>query len=170
MFVVTEKLKVLDSITFFDRTEDESAAWVKANGGSIVELHCYAVAEGMTEAEVKQLLVDELRTFLPELKEAVIRHEHFRIQQDFTAYHVGMGADRPGTDTGVDGLYCAGDWVKLPFPAMLMEAAFASGLVAANRILASDGLREEPVESVPLKGLLAGLPETAARKKLLGLP
>ena len=79
-----------------------------------------------------------------------------------------MDADRPGTDTGIDGLYCAGDWVKLPVPAMLMEAAFASGMVAANRILASDGLQEAPIESVPLKGLLAGLPETSARKKLLG--
>ncbi len=168
VFVVTEKMRVLDSITFFDRTEDESAAWVKSNGGSVIELHCYAVPEGMPEADVRALLEVELKKFLPELVGACVRHEHFRIQRDFTAFHVGMGADRPGTDTGVDGLYCAGDWVKLPFPAMLMEAAFASGMVAANRILTSDGLREEPVESVPLRGLLAGIPQSAARKKLLG--
>ncbi len=169
VFVVTEKMRVLDSITFFDRTEDESAAWVKANGGAVVELHCYAVPEAMSEAEVRALFEQELKKFLPELDNAVIRHEHFRIQRDFTAYHVGMNADRPGTDTGIDGLYCAGDWVKLPFPAMLMEAAFSSGMVAANRILVSDGLREEAIESVPLRGLLAGIPESSARKKLLGL-
>lgn len=168
VFVVTEKMKVLDSITFFDRTEDESAAWVKANGGSVIELHCYAVAEGMAEKDVHDLMIDELKKFLPELDGCVVRHEHFRVQRDFTAYHVGMDADRPGTDTGVDGLYCAGDWVKLPFPAMLMEGAFSSGMVAANRILASDGLREDPIESVPLKGMLAGIPESSARKKLLG--
>jgi isorenieratene synthase len=168
IFVVTEKLQVLDSITFYDRTEDESAAWVKANGGSVIELHCYAVPEEMPEAEVRTLLFDELKKFLPELEGTVIRHENFRVQRDFTAYHVGMDADRPGTDTGIDGLYCAGDWVKLPFPAMLMEGAFSSGMVAANRILAADGLREERVESVPLRGMLAGIPESSARKKLLG--
>lgn len=169
IFVVTEKLKVLDSITFFDRTEDESADWVRKNGGSVIELHCYAVPEGMDEAEVKDLLVLELKKFLPELEGAVVRHEHFRIQRDFTAYHVGMHADRPGTDTGIEGLYCAGDWVKLGFPAMLMEAAFASGLVAANRILARDGLQEEAVESVPLRGLVAGAAQSSARKKALGI-
>ncbi len=168
VFVVTEKRKVLDSITFFDRTEDESAAWVKANGGSVIELHCYAVPEGMAEDQVRTLLVEELRMFLPELADATVVHESFRIQRDFTAYHVGMAADRPGTDTGIDGLYCAGDWVKLTFPAMLMEAAFASGMVAANRILAADGLREDAIESVPLKGLMAGIPESSARKRLLG--
>ena len=52
---------------------------------------------------------------------------------------------------------------------MLMEAAFSSGLVAANRILAADGLREELIESVPLRGLMAGIPESQARKKLLGV-
>ncbi len=169
VFVVTEKIKVLDSLTVYDRTEDESAAWVKKNGGSIIELHCYAVPEGMDEATVKRLLVDEMRKFLPELKDAKIVHESFRVQRDFTAFHINMHADRPTTETGVDGLYCAGDWVKLPFPAMLMEAAFASGMVAANKILSSDGLQEDPVDSVPLRGLMAGLPESSARKKLLGL-
>jgi hypothetical protein len=38
---------------------------------------------------------------------------------------------------------------------MLMEAACTSGLLAANAVLRRDGLREEPVESVPLRGLLA---------------
>ena len=169
VFVVTEKMRVLDSITVFDRTEDESAEWVKANGGSVIELHCYAVPEGMAEAEVRRLFVEELKKFLPELEGCAVVHENFRIQRDFTAYHVNMARDRPTTDTGIDGLYCAGDWVKLPFPAMLMEAAFASGMFAANRILAADGLREDAIESVPLKGMMAGLPESSARKKLLGL-
>ena len=49
----------------------------------------------------------------------------------------------------------AGDWVALPCPAMLMEAACTSGLLAANLLLRRQGLREEPVESVPRRGLLA---------------
>jgi isorenieratene synthase len=52
----------------------------------------------------------------------------------------------------------AGDWIALPVPAMLMEAAVTSGLAAANAILRQEGVREEPVYSVPLRGLLARSP------------
>jgi isorenieratene synthase len=96
-----------------------------------------------------------------------VLHEVLQVKQDFTAFHVGCHRDRPGTQTGVPGLFCAGDWVKLPFPAMLLEAACASGIVAANHILQMDGLREEPVLSVPLRGLMAGIPEPPGRKVLL---
>ncbi|MDQ3264369.1 MAG: FAD-dependent oxidoreductase [Myxococcota bacterium] len=167
VFVITDRVQVLDAIAFYDRTETESAAWVEKNGGAVVELHCYAVPDAMSEARVRELLLEELRSFLPELKDATLRHEWYELRQDFTAFHVGMHSQRPGTESGVPGLYCAGDWVKLPFPAMLMEAAFSSGLVAANKILATDGLQEEPVESVPLRGLLAGVPRSPAQKRLL---
>jgi len=49
----------------------------------------------------------------------------------------------------------AKDWVKIPTPAMLMEAAFTSGLLCANGILATQDLQEEPVYSVPQKGTIA---------------
>jgi isorenieratene synthase len=82
-------------------------------------------------------------------------HEHLQVNHDFTALHTGMYAGRPTTDGGLPGLVLAGDWVKLPFPAMLMEAAASSGIAAANTLLAQAGLREEPLWSVPPRGLLA---------------
>ena len=133
-----------------------------------VELHCYAVPDALTDDEVREQLLEDMRKFLPELEDATVRHEHFQLRRDFNASHLGMNEQRPGTDTGVQGLYCAGDWVKLPFPAMLMEGAFSSGVLAANRILAGHGLQEAPVESVPLRGLLAGIPQSPARKRLMG--
>jgi hypothetical protein len=36
-----------------------------------------------------------------------------------------------------------------------MEAAYTSGALAANYILQSEGLQENELESVPLKGILA---------------
>lgn len=170
VFVITDRYQILDAITFYDRTEAESAAWVREHGGSVVELHCYAVPDALTEEEVRKQLMEDLEKFLPELAGAAVRHEHFQLRRDFNAAHLGLHEKRPGTDSGVEGLYCAGDWVKLPFPAMLMEGAFSSGLLAANRILARDGLREEPVESIPLRGLLAGIPQSPARKRLMGAP
>ena len=56
--------------------------------------------------------------------------------------------------TEVENLFLAGDWVKLENPAMLMEAATTSAIYAANSIFRNEGLKEEPVLSVPLKGLL----------------
>ncbi len=49
---------------------------------------------------------------------------------------------------------------------MLLECACASGLVAANAIFAEDGIQAEPVWSVPLRGLMAGMPEPPARRVL----
>jgi uncharacterized protein with NAD-binding domain and iron-sulfur cluster len=43
---------------------------------------------------------------------------------------------------------------------MLMEGAFSSGLLAANCVLAREGLAEEPIWSVPLRGIFAGKPES----------
>ena len=169
VFVTTDRQQVLDSVTFYDRAEGESAAWVRAHGGSVLELHCYAVPEHVEDSAIRGLLIHELQVHLPELQGMTIAHEHLAVRRDFPAFHVGMAAHRQPTASGVAGLVCAGDWVALPFPAMLLEAAFSSGLCAANQILASDGLRESLVESVPRRGLLAGVPQSPARRRLLAL-
>lgn len=167
VFVITDREKVLDAVTVYHRLEQESAAWVKEHGGGVLELHCYAVPEAMSEAEVREALLSELSAFFPELAGMVIHHEHYQLNRNFTAFHVGMYKDRPEVESGVPGLYFAGDWVKLPFPAMLLEAACASGLWAANAVLREEGLREAQVVSVPLKGLMAGMPEPPGRKALM---
>jgi uncharacterized protein with NAD-binding domain and iron-sulfur cluster len=55
----------------------------------------------------------------------------------------------------VPGFYVAGDWVKMDNCTMLMEAAYTSGAIAANHIMNVEGLQENLLESVPLKGVLA---------------
>jgi isorenieratene synthase len=96
---------------------------------------------------------------VPAAKGATIVHEHLQIRRDFPAFHVGMAKHRPGVVSGVPRLLFAGDWVDLPWPMMLMEAACTSGLVAANEVLAAAGLRRERIDSVPERGLLARVPE-----------
>ncbi len=165
VFVITDRVQVLDAFAVYDRIERESAAWVEAHGGAVLELHCYAVPDEMDEPTLKQAMLDEMVHFFPELSGYSIRHEVWQLRGDFTAFHVGMHAARPTTD-GVPGLVFAGDWVKLPFPAMLLEAACASGLLAANALLRREGLQEEPVRSVPLRGLMAGMRQPKARAVL----
>lgn len=165
VFVITEKIGLLDALAFCDRYEGEAETWAKDNGGAVVELHCYAVPDDVEDGAIRDGLVDELFTYFEELRGANVVAEDLQIRRDFPAFHVGRFASRPEVDSGVRGLHFAGDWVKLDFPAMLMEGAFTSGLVAANRILAAAGLRTELVESVPPRGIMAGMPWPPAREK-----
>ena len=156
VFVVTEKREVLDSVTFYHRFDAGARDWAGRTGGGVYELHCYAVPpELSTEAEVRDALLRELHHYLPALREARVLYEHLQLRRDFTAFDCNLHDERPWYDPGVADLYLAGDWVRLPVPAMLMEAAFTSGLLSANAVLAANGLREEPVWSVPRKGILA---------------
>jgi len=154
-FVITEGRPLLDSISFYHRLETTSRRWADRTGGGVYELHCYALPD-LPDAAVRDQFLEELYFYLPELRGTRIVHEHLRIARDFTWFGPGQHASRPETATGTPGLYLAGDWVKLPFPALLMEAACSSGLLSANAILAEEGLRSEPVASVPLVGLFAG--------------
>lgn len=167
VFVITDREQVLDAVTVYHRFEQETRDDLAAHGGGyVLELHCYAVPEHLSEAQVREAFLDELVRFFPELEGFSVKHEVLQVKRDFTAFHVGLYAERPTVETGVPGFACAGDWVKLPFPAMLLECACASGLWAANVFLREEGLREEPVVSVPLKGLMAGMPQPPARKVL----
>jgi isorenieratene synthase len=154
-FVITAREKLLDSVTFCHRVEEASAAWAARTGGSVLELHCYAVPATIDESQIAHTLKEELWAHCPELRCSRILGEHLQVNRNFTAFHAGMRARRPGVETEHSRLVLAGDWVALPVPAMLMEAAVTSGLMAANAILRHEGVREEPVYSVPPRGLLA---------------
>lgn len=167
VFVITEKIRALDSVTAFHRFEDSTRKDVREHGGFVLELHSYAVPDELPDADVRAALLEDLVHYFPELAGVTVLHESFQLRADFTAFHLGQFARRPGVDVGTPGFYCAGDWVKLPFPAMLLEAACSSGIAAANAVLDLDGLRQEPLYSVPLRGLMAGFPAPPGRKRTL---
>jgi isorenieratene synthase len=155
VFVAIEGATALDAVAFVDRTDTHSREWAHEHGGSVLELHCYAVPDELRDDEVAARMQAELAPQLHGFASATIVHRHLQLRRDFTALHVGMGEHRPGVQTGVPGLVLAGDWVRLPCPAMLMEAAHTAGLFAANAICREHGVGTDPVWSVPLQGLLA---------------
>jgi uncharacterized protein with NAD-binding domain and iron-sulfur cluster len=65
-------------------------------------------------------------------------------------------ANRPSYKSPIKEMKIAGDWVKIPIPGMLMEAAYSSGIFAANEILKEENIQEEKIYSVPLKGVIRG--------------
>jgi isorenieratene synthase len=156
VFIITEKRHVLDSVTFYHQFDRASKEWAKESGGGVYELHCYALPPAMNdETMLKAAFLTELYDHFPDLKNARILREYLQIKRDFTAFHAGLHPTRPEFRTEIPNFYLAGDWVKIPTPAMLMEAAFTSGLLCANSILTKHDLQEEPVYSVPQKGIFA---------------
>ncbi len=156
VFVSMERRRILDSVTQCHRISDDARAFTRTHaGGAVLELHSYALPEELQDAEVQSAFMADLLHYFPELHGQRIVHELLTVRRDFTAFHVGAAAQRPGTECELAGFFVAGDWVKLPCPAMLMEAAYTSGLLATNLILRREGLRTYPVHTVPLRGLLA---------------
>jgi isorenieratene synthase len=153
-FAGTTGVGSLDNISLYHLFEDESRSWAERTGGSVVELHAYAVDPGMAEPVVREDLLHAFHTFYPEFEGARVLEERFLMRRDCPAFAPGSHADRPGVPTPHDGIALAGDFVRLPIPSALMERAVASGFLAANHLLAPLGVRPEPLRSIPRRGLL----------------
>lgn len=153
-FAATTGLPMLDSVSLFDRLEDESRQWARTNGGSVVELHAYAVNPNDDATEVRERLWRDLHEVYPELRSAAIVEDRFLLRRDCPAFAPGSHACRPGVATSFADVAICGDFVKLPFPSALMERAASSGILAANTVLASVGVRSEPIKTVARRGLL----------------
>lgn len=145
---------LLDNISLFERLEDESRAWAARTGGSVVELHAYAVPSELSEDEVRRDLRAGLDALYPELAGARTIDERFLWRRDCPAFAPGSHALRPTVQTHHPELALAGDFVKLPFPSALMERAVSSGFLAANHLLRRDA---QPVVPASSRGLLAAL-------------
>jgi isorenieratene synthase len=154
-FVGTTGLGPIDNISIYELFEDESRAWAERKGGSVVELHAYAIDPGSEEAALKKRLLDALHRLYPETRDARILEERFFIRQDCPAFAPGSHERRPGVDTPFPGISIAGDFVKLPIPSALMERAAASGFLAANRHLAELGVEPEPLYSISPRGIFS---------------
>lgn len=151
VFLCTERAPALDAVAFIDRVHDGAGE----PGQGVIELHCYAVPDAMSDRDVRDAMVRELPELLPGYRGMTIAREHLQVRDDFTAYHVGQAQHRPGWATAIPGLYLAGDWVRLPIPAMLMEAAHTSARFVVGTICEREGVRSVPIDSVPRRGLLA---------------
>lgn len=153
-FVITERQSTLDAIALPHRTDPRARAWANEHQGSVIELHCYAVPDAIADDDIVSSMIAEAAGFVVGLTETAIVHRHVQRRRDFTALHVGMRSQRPGTASGVSGLHFAGDWVKLPCPAMLMEAAHTSARFVVNQICEPARVRGVAIDSVPLRGVL----------------
>jgi carotenoid phi-ring synthase / carotenoid chi-ring synthase len=163
-FAGTTGVGLLDNISCYERFQDESARWAAQHGGSVVELHAYAVPPELDEATIRADLIAGLHAFYPETRGVRVLDELMLIRQDCPAFPPGSLRTRPTPQTSLPQVTLAGDYVSVPLPCALMERATASGFIAANHVLARHGVAPEPVHSVPRRGLLAPLERSTGTK------
>lgn len=144
---------ILDNISVYERFHGPSRDYARRHGGSVIEVHAYGLHDTAPERVRAQLRAGLVAAW-PETGGAQMRAEVFRIDADCPAFAPGDWHRRPGVETPFPGLVLAGDYVHMPFPCALMERATASGMLAANRLLAERGVAPEPLECVPPLGLL----------------
>jgi isorenieratene synthase len=150
-FLGTSGFGALDNISVLERFEDGARRWSAAHGGSVVELHAYAVVEQLDDHLLKDRLLVELHRVYPELSEASIVAEEWLISDDCPLLGTGRWKQRVTVDTPHPRIVLAGDGIRCDFPVALMERAATTGFLAANQILHSHRLAGHDLWTVPMR-------------------
>lgn len=167
-FLGTAGYGSLDNVSVLERWEQEAARWAARTGGSVVELHGYALPRNADPDAAAEHLIAQLRNVYPETRDARILDARHEWRQDCPLFPVGGYTDRPGVRTPQPGLVLAGDLVRTDLPVALMERAATSGFLAANALLQSWAVRGHPLWTVPnggRNGLLRTLAGGRARAR-----
>ncbi|MEP7161160.1 MAG: NAD(P)/FAD-dependent oxidoreductase [Dermatophilaceae bacterium] len=153
-FLGTAGYGELDNVSCVHLFEDEAARWAAATGGSVVELHAYAIDHDVDVPTLRRSLRQHLERLHPELTGARVVHEEWLVEADCPLVTPDPWQDRPGVETPDPRVVLAGDGIRCDLPVALMERAATTGIMAADLLLARRGLTGEGVWSVPLAGVL----------------
>ena len=150
-FVGTAAYGHLDNVSLVHDLEAGAAQWANQCGGSVVELHAYAVPDDVTDDEVLADLRHQLERLHPELTGCEPVHEEVLVEADCPLAGTDEWAARPGVVTPQPKLVLAGDGVRCELPVALMERAATTGFQAANALLRHWGLPGHELWSVPTR-------------------
>jgi isorenieratene synthase len=168
-FLGTAAFGPLDNISRFESLEAGAKAWADATGGTVIELHAYAM--DAPAEQVKAQLWDEYLRLHPESAGAPIVHEEWLVHEDCPLVDTSPWERRPTVQTPDPRVTLAGDLVRCDLPIALMERAATTGMLAANALLASHGHEGQELWSVPTGAVLPGVgPARTALTRLPKLP
>ncbi|WND39411.1 NAD(P)/FAD-dependent oxidoreductase [Streptomyces sp. BB1-1-1] len=151
-FLGTSGYGSLDNVSVLSQWEGEAGRWAARTGGSVVELHAYALPSTAVREVEEKRLVDQLHQVYPETREARIVAARHEWRVDCPLFTVGGYRDRPTVRTPDPAVVVAGDLVRTDLPVALMERAATSGFLAANALLERWGVRGETLWTVPDRG------------------
>ncbi len=153
-FLGTSGYGPLDNLSRVDAFEAGAANWARATGGTVVEVHGYALPDDH-ECHRERLWREATRLH-PELDTRSVIAEEWLVRDDCVLVDTSPWHDRPTVETPDPRVVLAGDLVRTDAPVALMERAATTGWQAANQLLARWGRRGETLWSPPMRGLLAG--------------
>ena len=161
-FLGTGGLPPLDNVSVLDRYERHAADWSRRTGGSVVELHSYALT---SRDGLRNRLLGRLHELYPETANARIVGEKLLCRNDCPRFAPGDFSVRPCVETPHEGLMLAGDGIRIDLPVALMERAATTGWSAANKLLHRFGIMGHDLQTVPVQGRSAALRRLANREK-----
>lgn len=148
---------ILDNFFWLHRLYNEYIRWSRATGGSAVEAHIYGPPEllALPDATLLAQAILDIGRAWPELRSHLLHATLTRNPPTHTLLHVGQPEEHLGVITPWPGLFCCGDWVRDPSPALFLERACITGIQAANAALTA-------TDRPPWPLLLAPPPEPLA--------
>lgn len=158
-FLGTSGYELIDNVSVLERFESTAYRWSQEHGGSVVELHAYAVDPPADPAlshgqRIRERLIDEMHQVYPETKNLDIVAEEYLLEDDCALADMAPWHDQPTTTTDWPNLTLAGDWIRCDYPVALMERAATTGFLAANHLLESWNVTGQDLQSPPRRGLL----------------
>lgn len=150
-FLGTAGFGPLDNISLLERFEDGARRWSQTHGGSVVELHAYALVGEQDETGLKERMLTELHRVYPELAGARAVADEWLVQADCPLVGTGPWVHRLTVDTPDPRVVLAGDGIRCDYPVALMERAATTGFLAANALLARRGLVGHDLWTVPMR-------------------
>jgi isorenieratene synthase len=153
----------LDNVSVLERYEKEAAEWSRRTGGSVVELHSYAVTS--PDDDLGDRMLARMHELYPETREAKIVEERVLTRSDCPRFAPGDHAARPTVATAHPAVTLAGDGIRVDLPVALMERAATTGWSAANLLLAHYGLAGHVLHTVPVQGRSSALRRLAQRER-----
>jgi isorenieratene synthase len=163
-FLGTSGYGLLDNVTVLERFEAGAADWARAHGGSVVELHAYALPDDIDAAAVRTDLRAQLGAVYPETRDAAVRAEELLIEDDCPLIGTSAWQRRPEVTTPDPRVLLAGDGIRCDLPVALMERAATTGFLAANVLLERWQTEGHDLWTVPMRGRI---PAVATVRRLL---
>jgi isorenieratene synthase len=130
-----------DNFFWLHRFQTVFKEWHLRTGHTALEAHIYGPPELLLEPDnvlLEKVTADFARIY-PALQDKVIHRTFRRNPPVHTLFAIGTLAEHLGIRTPWPGLFCCGDWVRHPSPALFLERACVTGIEAANAVLQTQG-------------------------------
>jgi isorenieratene synthase len=144
--VLADGFKHASNAFLLHRFQDRSREWAQRHGGAVIEVQAFRdIPEGASPDALLDAIEGDVRAMWPELEGAGVLKRTLAQGEAFTWFYPGWHEAALEVETGIPGLYAAGDHVLVDRDCEFMERAVMTGRQAANAVLRGAGLPEATI-------------------------